>query len=100
MPPEVRKEWEQVMGMFADRDGDGVPDIFQGSGPEPTVIPRSASVDDTASPAPILPAAQRRSHGDMSPRWGEERPRSLALPWVLVIVLLAVLVWVLLRRGS
>ena len=28
MPPEVRQAYEQALGMLADRDGNGLPDIF------------------------------------------------------------------------
>ncbi|MEW6358863.1 MAG: hypothetical protein AB1696_21200 [Planctomycetota bacterium] len=31
MPADVRRAYERVMGMFADRDGDGVPDSVQQS---------------------------------------------------------------------
>lgn len=30
MPPEERKVYEQVAGMFADKNQDGVPDVFEG----------------------------------------------------------------------
>ncbi len=30
MPPEVRQEYEQAMGMLADKDQDGLPDVFEG----------------------------------------------------------------------
>jgi hypothetical protein len=30
MPPEVRKLYDMAAGMFADKDGDGAPDIFEG----------------------------------------------------------------------
>jgi hypothetical protein len=44
MPPAVRQAYQQVMGMFADKDGDGVPDLFQDGGIEPTVIQQSSFV--------------------------------------------------------
>lgn len=31
MPPEERKVYEQVVGMFADKNQDGVPDVFEGA---------------------------------------------------------------------
>ena len=31
MPPDVRQAYQQVMGIFADNNKDGIPDIFQGS---------------------------------------------------------------------
>lgn len=30
MPPEIRRAYEQVMGIFADRDGNGMPDVVEG----------------------------------------------------------------------
>ena len=30
MPPDVRKNFEKMIGMLADRDGNGVPDILEG----------------------------------------------------------------------
>ena len=30
MPPEVRQEYEQAMGLLADKDQNGVPDVFEG----------------------------------------------------------------------
>src|SRR5262245_65570761 len=30
MPPDVRAEYDRMMSMLADRDGDGVPDVLQG----------------------------------------------------------------------
>ena len=32
MPPEVRQAYERMMGMMADKNGDGVPDLFEGTG--------------------------------------------------------------------
>lgn len=145
MPPDVRQAWRQVMGMFADRNGDGVPDLFQGEGVEPTVIQQSSFVVNgktypslDAMPPDVRrmyeqamgaveamgpgagtppretplsfaitagqtttpePPAQRTRGGSASPRWGEDAPSRFSLPWMLVLVLLAVLVWVLLRQA-
>jgi hypothetical protein len=30
MPPDVRREYELAMGMLADKDGNGVPDVLEG----------------------------------------------------------------------
>ena len=30
MPPDVRRQYERAMGMLADKDGNGVPDILEG----------------------------------------------------------------------
>src|SRR5687767_3000039 len=39
MPPDVRRQYEQVMSLMADRNNDGVPDIFEGRPPgESTVV--------------------------------------------------------------
>jgi len=32
MPPEVRRQYDVAMGMLADKDRNGVPDIFEGKG--------------------------------------------------------------------
>ncbi len=32
MPPDVRQEFERTMAVLADTDGDGMPDLFEGSG--------------------------------------------------------------------
>ncbi len=44
MPPEARKAYQQVMGMFADKDGNGVPDVFEGRGSDAVVIEQSSIV--------------------------------------------------------
>lgn len=44
MPPEARKAYQQVMGMFADKDGNGVPDVFEGRGSDAAVIEQSSIV--------------------------------------------------------
>lgn len=31
MPPEIRRAYEAVMGVFADRDANGLPDLLEGS---------------------------------------------------------------------
>ncbi len=30
MPPDIRKLYEHMMAMFTDKDGDNIPDLFQG----------------------------------------------------------------------
>ena len=30
MPPDVRRQYERAMGVLTDKDGNGVPDIFEG----------------------------------------------------------------------
>jgi hypothetical protein len=32
MPPDVRRQYDKMMAMLADRDGNGVPDLLQGKG--------------------------------------------------------------------
>src|SRR5438477_12565478 len=34
MPPDARAQYERAMSMLADRDGNGVPDAFEGKGPD------------------------------------------------------------------
>ena len=39
MPPDVRRQYEQVMSLMADRNNNGVPDILEGRPPgESTVV--------------------------------------------------------------
>ncbi len=37
MPPDARRAYQQAMSVFADADGDGIPDIFEGGAAIPQV---------------------------------------------------------------
>ena len=123
MPPEARKAYQQVMGMFADKDGNGVPDVFEGRGSDAAVIEQSSIVvngkaypgveampDDVrriyeqtmgalakSGGAAGEAAPQRVRGGSVGPRWGEEDHRGTRPGiWMLIALLLGAVILVLL----
>lgn len=54
MPPDVRRVYQRLMGVFADEDGDGTPDIFEFASP-----PRQYRSADE------LPPKARKLHDEM-----------------------------------
>lgn len=44
MPPEVRQAYEQFIGMFADRNQDGIPDIVEGAVDKAEINVHSVSI--------------------------------------------------------
>jgi hypothetical protein len=47
MPPEVRQAYERAMGILADKNGNGMPDILEGALPAGNIAVRVASKLDT-----------------------------------------------------
>ncbi len=64
MPPDVRAAYQQIMGIFADKDQDGTPDIFQGG--QANVISNSSTTivynGQTYSSADDLPPEARQKY--------------------------------------
>lgn len=44
MPPDVRQAYEQVAGMFADKNHDGIPDILEGAAEKSGIDVQSVSI--------------------------------------------------------
>jgi hypothetical protein len=83
MPPEVRRAYERMMGVFADTDQDGVPDMFEG------VVSAAGGQGD----APRL--VQAVSHAPTVTVIGGARRARGGGGWIVALVLLIVTVTVL-----
>ena len=82
MPPEVRQAYEQALGMLADRDGNGLPDIFdrmagQGMPDAGLRLGHSSTtivVDGQVYSSPDdLPAEARQKYEQASAAWDANR---------------------------
>ena len=109
MPPEVRRQYEQVMSLMADRNNDGVPDILEGRPPgESTVVSQvtTTSADfklgpggwrelpSTRGAAPAGRAIDRNPDGGGGGGGGI----TIRITWptvfaLLVVIAIALLVW-------
>ena len=73
MPPEVRRQYDVAMGMLADKDRNGIPDILEGKGAPPP--------PDAGNPAPRnfvakFETTRIRVNGQEYSRW-EDVPQAV-----------------------
>jgi len=101
MPPDVRRQYEQVMSLMADRNQDGVPDILEGQPPgESTVV---SQVTTTTADFKLGPGGLRElqsmatASSSSSPRPAMRAPReevgrgiTLHITWPTMLALLVV----------
>ena len=67
MPPDVRKEYERAMSLLADRDGNGVPDVFEGQlNSSASVTTTGAAKDFTST---VVTSSQYVVNGKNYDRW-------------------------------
>jgi hypothetical protein len=56
MPPDARAAYQQMQGLFADKNNNGVPDLFEGAG----VNMQTMTIDSTTSSHNLSPEEGRR----------------------------------------
>ena len=107
MPPEVRQQYEKAMGMLADKNNNGVPDVLEGSIPPgaATVIKQVSTTQRTigAGPGLKLPPlnVQTESTLNQSPFDSTESDGGIRLRWptLIAIILTAVVVTMMVMWG-
>ena len=84
MPPEARAAYQQMQGLFADKNNDGVPDLFEGAGVNMQTITIESSTGSRRNLSPeevrrvedVLGAFGDQNGNDMfgSAVFGREQP--------------------------
>jgi hypothetical protein len=95
MPPNVRRSYEDVAEMMADRDGDGVPDMLEGGDPVFIENMRRAHAELTrrgeARPDPYTPVADEAAR-QREARRAEAVRRTPWMTYALMVIGLIVLI--------
>ena len=97
MPPDARVKYEKLMGMLADKDGNGVPDVLEGKNPPGVQVSKVVSTTRQF----VVGGKSLQRLGDLStPQEIENRGVTVRLTFPRIILLIAALVAAVLIAAS